>query len=101
MPKDNEVVLDEYEAKVYDHIMLFQKDPNEFARILISTQKDISRGNLLVRKDLIRLIVESLPENEKNELLDSVYELRIDTMAQIGANIMYGKKFRDTEALGG
>ena len=100
MPKKNEVVLDEYEAKIYDHMMLFRDDPETFAKMLVSTQKEIAHGDLLVRKDMVKLIIDSLPKEEKTNLLDAIYQLRLDTMQRIGTDIMYGKKFNNTKSLG-
>ena len=96
MPHGEKITLDELEAKIYKHVMSYREDPTSFANALLSVERDIEKGNLLVRKDLVELIIGSLSKEVKEELLEAIYNIRLETMKRVGTRVMLGKTLKNS-----
>ncbi|MCR5633180.1 MAG: hypothetical protein K6F60_06760 [Eubacterium sp.] len=99
MPNGKKYQLDEFEAKIYKYIMSFNESAEDFAWVLTRVEREILEGKLQVRKDLIEIIIGTLPEAKKKAILEHVYIEKASAMMDIGERVLYGKDFRKSKGI--
>ncbi len=99
MPNGKKIKLDEFEAKIYKYIMSFNESAEDFAWVMTRVEKEILEGKLQVRKDLLEIIIGTLPEAKKKAILKHVYIEKANAMMDIGKRVLSGKELSKSKGI--